>query len=144
MRVHELLVTVALFLLVGCTTIEDCQNNPNRSYVIIQFAHNDIVTFDSITYNSLYRLDGDTDTVSLLGFFLDPELSEVNLSFYTDSIDYEIGMSYDAQVQLYEIDCNPSLKISSLDTINHNFDSLVIRQRVLINSNLNGDVTVYF
>ncbi|MFZ9044318.1 MAG: hypothetical protein ACO2ZZ_00540 [Cyclobacteriaceae bacterium] len=144
MRIQQFLLVMMLFSLVGCTTIEDCQNDPNRSYMIIQFAHNEIVSFDSIRFNNLYRLDADTDTLSTLGVFLDPQLARVDLDFFTDSVDYQLSVSYNAQLQIFELDCNPTLKISNLDTIGHSFDSLVINQTVLTNSNFNGDVTVYF
>ena len=139
MRAHKFLVIVAFFFLWGCTTIEDCQNDPNRSFMIIQFSHNDIVAFDSIRFNDLYRLESDTDTLTSLGVFLDPQLSQSDFQFFTDSIDYQLSVSYDAQVQIFELDCNPSLKISNLDTLAHSFDSLVINQTVLTNANFNGE-----
>lgn len=144
MRGQDLLLALTLFFLIGCTTIEDCQNDRNRPYLIIRFSHSDVVSFDSIKVNDSYRLAGDTDTLLATGVFLDPELSTTMLSFFTDSIDYDLAVSYQSQVQIFEVDCPPSLYLSNLDTVSHSFDSLAIVQTTLTNTNLNGDITVFF
>lgn len=144
MALRDVFIVFCLLALVSCTSIEDCQNDPNRSFVILRFQHDDIVAFDSITVNNLNRLEGDTDTLTGLGVFIDPNLTQSLFTFYTDSTDYQLEISYQTQVQIFEIDCDPSMYVYDLDTIRQSFDSLSIQQTILTNYNLNGDLTIYF
>ncbi|MFT7020696.1 MAG: hypothetical protein ACJASO_002895 [Cyclobacteriaceae bacterium] len=136
---------VFLFLLSfsACTTVEDCITVASRAYINISFISEEAVKFDSITLNQSGRFEGDTSTLTFFSPFLSQELDVYRLDFYTDSVDYSVAFIYDTQIQIFDIDCDPVLAISNLDTISTTFDSLAIIHTELLFQNTQGDVQIY-
>jgi hypothetical protein len=132
-----------LLAAISCSTIEDCQNDPNRSYLLVGFNHTAPVSFDSVRVPGANWTD-ELDTLTYLGLPLDFQNTSSHYVFYTDSMVYELEVSYDYQIQIFEIDCPPSYYVFDLDTVTYTFDSLVLSQQILTNTSANADIEIFF
>lgn len=137
-------ILIPLMILSACASIEDCQNDPNKDFLLIGFTPptGSTIRFDSIYIDGFFAV-GDTDRIVALAPYLDPENETMNLVFFTDSIDYTLNLQYETQVQIYEVDCPVSYSFYNLDTISTTFDSVVITNTKLLYTS-GYDLTIYF
>ena len=121
MRVLPTLILVLLFTF--CNEIEDCQLDPYTDVVVVGFKGIEIVAFDSIVVEGIGRLGNDTDTITAMGFPLNPEQLSTRCYFYTDSADYELNVIYKTEALIYELNCDVAIRFYDLD-FTTNFDSV--------------------
>ncbi len=118
---------ILLFVLWGCEPIEDCQLDPNSNsfYILFNLDSGGAVTFDSVKNNVVSDIFFDSDsTFTLVQLPLYEQLAELTYFFYTDSVDYQLTVSYDSRINLYGEDCPVSTYYFNLDVPQHSFDSV--------------------
>ncbi len=125
------LIILLIGLFMSCNDIEDCQTSPYRETVLINWNYDGLVIFDSILVAGIGRLGGDRDTLNkteAFGFPLDLESNNISYEFFTDSVKFELNLTYDKQIIVFELDCDASIRYFNLDTLStNNFDSVAIR-----------------
>lgn len=153
-----LFIVIGVWLAIAsCQEIKDCELESSTEYAIVRFFEADSVeqepkkkmAFSQVSEpNSFYVIStiADTikdDTVQVMGLFLNPETTEVNYQFETDSITYELYMAYTPHLRIYYDECEPvsSFKLDSI--YSPNFDSVVLVNRIL-DIGVQTNVEVYF
>ncbi len=140
----------------SCQEIKDCALQSSTEFAIIRFYEADssdqtekTVAFsliDEPTSNLVISTMADTDeddTITAVRLWLDAQASEVNYSFETDSITYELKILYEPHLRIYYDECDPVYSFKLDSVYSPNFDSVVISNRVL-DRVVTTNVEVYF
>lgn len=151
----QLLILAIFACFYSCNDIEDCQLDPNREAVGTRFVllkpteQPRPIAFDSIRLDGLFLFDLDTansslkDTISAAILLpIDVAADTSRFSFFTDSIDYFVTLSYDRQAYIYEVDCPAGQSYSNLRIVNTNIDSIRVVQTTL-NKNTPTNLEIY-
>lgn len=125
------LVLMVLFEM-GCNTIEDCQLSPFQDSVTVAFRTTNSIDFDSIKVEGIGRLSNDSIVGTLYTLPLDFEETEVTYGFYTDTTDIFLSLSYDMEVLIYDIHCEPQRRFT-VNEIVGNIDSVVVSSNQIRN-----------
>ncbi|GAB4233400.1 MAG: hypothetical protein Tsb0034_06630 [Ekhidna sp.] len=85
-----------------------------------------------------------TDSTGV-GLPLDPERGSVTFHFDSvgTSVSYDLQVSYDTEISIFDPKCDPSFTFTNLDTVRQTFDSTVVVGTVT-NRQLNTNVAIYF
>ena len=129
LRPMRIMPLVLIGMLLGCEPILDCQLDANSNAFYMEFNHSSglQVSFDSVK-NSLietvfFDADSSYTTIQLPITEASPGL---RYTFFTDSTDYFLEVTYESRLNLYGDDCPPSNYFFNLEITNHNFDSVVV------------------
>ncbi len=154
-------VAFSSVLWLGCSDINNCSSDLNRSFVVIRFfdfetKESKKVGFEFTVEDSPYQFvlaadttvdsDGDTTIVSDSTFIalpLNPLDTAATFLFETDTNDYVLQLRYDKSYTIFDPDCDPSLLFSGLDTLQSTFDSTAL-QGTTTNIQMQATVEVYF
>ena len=126
----KLLILFLVIVLGGCQDIENCDTNDEQAFMVVEFLDKESATpkkvgfligTGSTAYSGIYSSDS-----TLAGLPLNPNTSETSYFFLTDTSNFELTISYETQVSIFDEGCDPSVLFMNLDTISYSFDSLSI------------------
>jgi len=148
--VKKLVFILSLCFFASCNDIEDCGTNDELDFFVMRFYDLETkelkkVAFQVTSSGFIYGEGFYSEDSTAIGLPLNPE--EEQITYQLDSIGTEVSymltLSYETNVSIFDPDCPPSFYYSSLDTVNHTFDSLAI-PGTITNSQLSTNVEVYF
>ncbi len=84
-----------------------------------------------------------TTDFSAIGLPLNPSASSTGFVFTSDTSNFELVISYDLELSIFDDACDPSFVFSNLDTVSYTFDSLSI-PGTITNRQLETNVEVFF
>ncbi|MEQ8240128.1 MAG: hypothetical protein RIA69_12995 [Cyclobacteriaceae bacterium] len=130
------LVLILLISIWGCNEIEQCQLDRNSEFLVGAFYNiKDSVARDTLIFNAVVPSTQPLnfyDTIFFGAFFpLNPTDTMISYTFFTDSMDYELSLSYDVLYYLFSPDCDPSIRYFDLKVVDTNFDSVAVVGDVL-------------
>jgi len=130
------LVLILLISIWGCNEIEQCQLDPNSEFLVGTFYNiKDSVARDTLVFNAVVPSNQPLnfyDTIIFGAFFpLNPTDTTISYTFMTDSMDYQLSLSYDVLYYLFSPDCDPSIRYFDLKVVETNFDSVAVVGDVL-------------
>lgn len=142
-----ILIFLSVYVLVGCSDIDNCTSDSNTSFMIVRFfdfetKESKKVGFRVSTDESAELFGLSTDSLAI-GLPLDPLDTTVLFLFDSDTSDYSLQVRYNTDVSLFDPDCDASLFFSGLDTLNSSFDSTAIIG-IVTNRQLTTNIEVYF
>lgn len=142
------MILIPLFIgLTRCNEIKDCQLDSNSDLVVVVFSDlNDqglIFSFDSIKLSEPEQVVFGTDTITGLLLPLDLNTNEVEYTFYTDTTDYILQLTYNTEITLYDSQCEPSYRFYALDAQSEQFDSIRVVSD-LLNTKILLNLEIYF
>lgn len=133
----------------SCQDIESCDANDEVSYMVVDFLDHETGSpkkqgFTITSASSPYEFVPFSDS---LGVALPLDPNKNSLVFFFDSlgttVHYELEVSYEVQVSIFDEKCDPSFVFSNLDTLRYSFDSVAIPGRIT-NRQIETNVQVYF
>lgn len=119
------LFLILVIVIWGCNEIEQCQLESNRDGFTLGFYKlSDSTAYESTSFlvTPGFIFEDSIDVV----FPLDPQDTTVTYVFVTDSMDYNLELSYDAIYYLFSPDCDPSIRFFDLKVLSTNFDSVAV------------------
>lgn len=133
--------------MVACNDIENCDTNSDLDFMIVRFFDVESkaqkkVGFVITASDSPYRFELFSDSTGV-GLPLDPNGSSSTFFFDSDTSSFELVMSYEPQVSVFDPKCDPSFTFLNLDTVRQTFDSTIVVGAVT-NRQLNTNVAIYF
>lgn len=145
----KLISILSVCLITACSDIENCDTNDDQSTMIIRFLDKETNAAKEVGFavraGSLVLLDGmSTEAYTGLALPLDPNSNQTTFTFDSigTSVNYELVMSHDVQVSIFDPDCDPSFTFINLDTVRQTFDSTVVVGTVT-NRQLSSNVEIY-
>ncbi|MFY0687999.1 MAG: hypothetical protein JXQ90_12585 [Cyclobacteriaceae bacterium] len=130
MRIPLLVCALIVLLNSACNELEDCQFNPYLDYMVIAFkteqGANKSVTFNQIVVDSQYRIPFDDVRASAFAIPMEPFGEEVDLIFYTDSINYSMTVAYQSAALIYDPQCDAITRLYGLTIPETTFDSTAV------------------
>ena len=146
---RKLLVISCLIAFSSCQDIEDCGTNDEQRFMAVAFLDKETngskaVNFTISSGSSLLFNVPDT-SYTVIGLPLDPSSESLQFQFDSlgTSVSYQLEVSYETQVSIFDEGCEPSFTFFNLDTINYSFDSLSIPGTVT-NRQISTNVQVFF
>jgi len=146
--VKKLLIILAIGILWGSNDIQNCDSNNDRDFMILRFF--DLETQNAkkvgfvVTTRGFVLGEGfySTDSTAI-GLPLDPDTESSMFQFDSDTSSFNLTVSYEKEIRIFDPDCDPSFTFLKLDTVSQTFDSTVVRGTVT-NRQLDTNVEVYF
>ncbi|MEM6812984.1 MAG: hypothetical protein AAF600_01165 [Bacteroidota bacterium] len=144
----KLIIISLICLFVSCNDIENCGTNDEQDFMVLKFFDLEsktsksvgfvISSEDTIYSNTVYKSDSTEAELPL-----NPNTDQTLFLFTSDTSSFELIMSHEFQISIFDDDCDPSIFFSNLDTIRYTFDSLSIPGRIT-NRQIATNVEVYF
>ena len=126
---------ISVFVLASCQDIENCDSNDEMPEMVLEFLSRETqlpvkVGFTITASGSPYSFEPFEDSTGV-GLPLDPNAETVTFFFDSlqTSVRYELEMSYETQVSIFDEACRTSVTFLNLDTLDersYTFDSLSI------------------
>ena len=145
----KLLFILSAFGVLACNDIENCEADENLDVMIVRFYNKGTkaakkVGFTITADNSPYSFPPFTDSTGI-ALPLNPDAGQATFHFDSVGTDvsYDLVMSYDTELKIFDPKCNPSFYYSNLDTISYTFDSLSIPGTVT-NIQISANVEIFF
>lgn len=145
----KLISILSVCLLTACSDIENCDTNDDLSFMTVRFFDKETkvskqMGFTITADNSPYTFVPFEDSTGI-SLALDPNSDQTTFHFDSlgTSVRYDLIMSYDLQVSIFDPKCDPSLTFINLDTVSQTFDSTVVVGTVT-NRQLSTNVEIYF
>ncbi len=143
----KLFLIFSLGLFLSCNDIENCDTNDEQDFMVLRFF--DLATqstkkvgFTITASDSPYQFVPFDDSTGI-GLPLNPNTDQTSFLFTSDTSIFELVISYDLQLSLFDDACDPSFVFSNLDTVSYTFDSLSI-PGTITNRQLDTNVEVFF
>lgn len=145
------LILILFISIWGCNEIEQCQLDRNNDFFVgVFYDIKDSLARDTLIFNAVipsnqpFILYDTLDTLLFgAGFFLNPTDSIISYLMSTDSMDYELTLSYDVLYYLFSPDCDPSVRYFDLKVLETNFDSVAVIGDVL-DTQIPINLEIYF
>lgn len=155
MRTGSALI-VGIWLMLSCQEIKDCTLEPSTDYAVVRFYRGDtsVKTEKTVAFTRVYESEvsnyyisnmADTledDTVNVIGLYLNPVDTLVTYLFETDTITYELTMTYTPHLRIYYDECDPVYSYKLDTAYSPNFDSVAIFSEIL-DKNIPSNVEIY-
>ena len=120
-------IIVLVWLGISCNEIRDCELAPGQDFVVIAFYEADSVEKfrkDTLIFQNFSDTLAPEGQLNAAGLVLNPAQSTITYPFVTDSLIFELWVSYTRQVEIYSEECDPVF-LYTLDSIySPNFDSV--------------------
>ena len=130
--VRKSIYIIALMLLGACQDIENCDTNDEQGFMVVAFLDKESgapvkAGFTITAAGSPYSFTPFTDSTAV-GLPLNPDAESVTFFFDSlgASVRYQLEISYETQVSIFDEGCDPSIIFTNLDTLSYTFDSLSI------------------
>ena len=141
------LFVFSLFILAGCTDIDNCDSDSNQTFMIVRFFDFETKSAKKVGFRVSTNESSDlfglsTDSLAI-GLPLDPLDTAIFFLFDSDTNDYSLQVRYDPRFSIFDPDCEPSLFFSGLDSLSSSFDSTSVIGSVT-NRLLTTNFEVYF
>ncbi|MEM6737450.1 MAG: DUF6452 family protein [Bacteroidota bacterium] len=143
-----LLIISFICLFISCNDIENCDTNDEQDFMVLKFFDLEsktsksvgfVISSEDIIYsNSVYKSDSTEAELPL-----NATTDQTSFLFTSDTSSFELIVSYEFQISIFDDDCDPSIFFGNLDTVRYTFDSLSIPGRVT-NRQIGTNVEVYF
>lgn len=143
----KLLIILLIGGMSACSDIENCDTNDEQDFMILRFFDLETQTTKEVGFtitgsDTPFQFEPTTD-FSAIGLPLNPSASSTGFVFTSDTSNFELVISYDLELSIFDDACDPSFVFSNLDTVSYTFDSLSI-PGTITNRQLETNVEVFF
>lgn len=146
---------ILVWLGISCNEVKDCDLVNSRQYAVVAFYRADttVQTSKEVAFEIIFESEGkfyvtsmeldtlEDDTLIAVGLPVNPATNEVNYSFETDSMTFELYLHYRKHLRIYYEECDPVYNFI-LDSIRGTgFDSVAVIENLLdIQNQINVEI----